>query len=304
MNPPRPHPPTPAPPPGPAPARMTTWTARPRLRAPRSLLDVTAGLAMVMAVCLSALPARALPPGGAGESTAGTSSTVTGQVGVGGTISFTVSGFPAGETVYVKIDDGLLSGEDETTQGTGVVHSQAIGANGTASGSFVLPSYVREGQHWLRFLATSSAGSKDGGNVGYTNRSPNFTVGGSSTTNEQTVTEGGGGGAGAGSSNDTTTTTIEEGAQAAASAAGATAAADAPTEAEEAQLDAQASPTPAEETAASTEPASAPTIVAAAPVKQDNGFPIVGASVLGATVLIVVVALAVAVTRRIVANRQ
>ena len=112
MNPPRPHPPTPAPPPGPAPARMTTWTARPRLRAPRSLLAVTAGLAMVMAVCLSALPARALPPGGAGESTAGTSSTVTGQVGVGGTISFTVSGFPAGETVYVKIDDGLLSGDN------------------------------------------------------------------------------------------------------------------------------------------------------------------------------------------------
>ncbi len=121
--------------------------------------------------------AAALPPGGAEGSTEGTSSTVTGSVEAGGTLSFTLSGFPAGETVSIKIDDGALDGSDNSVSGTGVVHQQKIGANGSVSGSFVLPSYVKPGTHWLRFLASQDIPeSQGGGTKGFTNRSPQFTV--------------------------------------------------------------------------------------------------------------------------------
>lgn len=154
---------------------------------------------MVSGVALAlALPsAAALPPGGAGDSTEGTSSTVTGSVEAGGTLSFSLSGFPAGETVSIKIDDGALDGSDNSVSGTGVVHQQKIGANGSVSGSFVLPSYVKPGTHWLRFLASQEIPeSQGGGTKGFTNRSPQFTVTGSASDSGD---QGGAGGAAAGS---------------------------------------------------------------------------------------------------------
>ena len=141
--------------------------------------------------------AAALPPGGAGDSTEGTSSTVTGSVEAGGTLSFSLSGFPAGETVSIKIDDGALDGSDNSVSGTGVVHQQKIGANGSVSGSFVLPSYVKPGTHWLRFLASQEIPeSQGGGTKGFSNRSPQFTVTGSASDSGG---QGSSGGAAAGS---------------------------------------------------------------------------------------------------------
>lgn len=141
--------------------------------------------------------AAALPPGGAGDSTEGTSSTVTGSVEAGGTLSFSLSGFPAGETVSIKIDDGALDGSDNSVSGTGVVHQQKIGANGSVSGSFVLPSYVKPGTHWLRFLASQEIPeSQGGGTKGFSNRSPQFTVTGSASDSGD---QGGAAAAGSGS---------------------------------------------------------------------------------------------------------
>ena len=61
----------------------------------------------------------ALPPGGAATvDTPGTSSSVSpGSVEQCGSINFEVNGFPAGETVNVKIDDGSVSGGDASVQG-------------------------------------------------------------------------------------------------------------------------------------------------------------------------------------------
>ncbi|MDO4791120.1 MAG: hypothetical protein Q3999_01390 [Buchananella hordeovulneris] len=136
------------------------------------LVLMAAGLALL----LSLAPAWALPPGGAGDSTEGTDSSVTPSVQAGGTIGFSLTGFPPGEVVYIKIDDGALAGGDASVQGQGVVHSQVIGPDGTVAGSFVLPSYVPAGQHWLRFLASQPRQGHGGGVIGFTNRSPEFTV--------------------------------------------------------------------------------------------------------------------------------
>ena len=150
-------------------------------------------MASAAALALVLPSAAALPPGGAEGSTEGTSSTVTGSVEAGGTLSFTLSGFPAGETVSIKIDDGALDGSDNSVSGTGVVHQQKIGANGSVSGSFVLPSYVKPGTHWLRFLASQDIPeSQGGGTKGFTNRSPQFTVTGPASDSGE---QGGAGGA-------------------------------------------------------------------------------------------------------------
>lgn len=124
----------------------------------------------------------ALPPGGASTvDTPGTSSTVSPQtLKAGDTLSFTVSGFPAGQQLYVKVDDGEACPSD-SAQGACVVHQQKISSNGTVSGSFVLSKQLAEGQHTLRFLATEVKTDSQGnniGSIGYTNRSPEFTISG------------------------------------------------------------------------------------------------------------------------------
>lgn len=126
--------------------------------------------------------AQALPPGGANSvDTPGTSSSVSpGTLQAGDTISFRVSGFPAGEQLYIKVDDGQACPSD-AAQGACVVHQQKINSAGVAEGSFVLSKELAEGPHTLRFLATeivySSSGQQEGSR-GFSNRSPQFTISG------------------------------------------------------------------------------------------------------------------------------
>lgn len=140
---------------------------------------LTACAAATLALGLGVGTASALPPGGAKASTPGTSSTVSSSVSEHGVISFSVSGFPANTVVSVKVDDGSLCPSD-AAQGACVVHQQMTDGNGNVSGSFILPD-VGAGTHTLRFLATGEKHDKDGkylGTEAYSNRSPEFTVGG------------------------------------------------------------------------------------------------------------------------------
>lgn len=123
------------------------------------------------ALVATAFPAAALPPGGASPDTPGTSTSVSPRtVEQCGTINWTVSGFPAGETVHLKIDDG--DGTDQATHGAGVVQTQRIGSGGSASGSLQLPCDIAPGGHWVRYLATGGEN-----NLGYTARGgSDFTV--------------------------------------------------------------------------------------------------------------------------------
>ena len=155
---------------------------------------------------LTALPgggtAEAIPPGGPGPSTPGTWSRASPRsLQAGGLIHFTVGGFPKGETVYIKIDDGRLC--SNTSHGACVYHSQKIPSSGVVNGSFRLPGNLKKGSHTLRFLASAYIDPKNPskGTKGYTNKSPAFTVtGGSSGSNQNGNNNGG-------SSTTTTTTT-------------------------------------------------------------------------------------------------
>ena len=115
----------------------------------------------------------ALPPGGAQPDTPGTSSSVSpSTVEQCGTLNFTINGFPAGETVHIKIDNGEGFGGDASIQGQGVIHSQAIDSSGTSSGSFQIPCNLPAGEHFLRYLATEvlyDANGNQQGTKGYTN---------------------------------------------------------------------------------------------------------------------------------------
>lgn len=149
-------------------------------RAPRLGRDLAAVCLLVlvplMSIALQPPPARADTT--TGPSTSGTASTVSpSTVAVGGTLMYTVSGFPRGATVQILIDDGALARSPESTA---VVTTISIAQDGTASGSFELPDYVGLGSHWLRFrvsagqdVATSTVRTAD-----YTNKSPYFNVAG------------------------------------------------------------------------------------------------------------------------------
>jgi len=128
-------------------------------------------------LALLAAPARAIPAGGASADTPGTSATVSpATLPVGGTLRFTVTGFPAGEVVYVKIDDGETCSAS-AVHGACVVHQQRLDGRGAASGTIVLPSDVGTGRHWLRFLASQQVEGAGGGVKGYTARGhSDFTV--------------------------------------------------------------------------------------------------------------------------------
>ncbi len=138
-----------------------------------------AALRSAAPAALASFPIRVMPalipPGGAGANTDGTTSTVSpSTVAIGGTLSFTVGGNPAGETVYVKIDDGQYQGVGKIS-GADIVATAAIGSDGTASGSITIPSDLAAGEHTLRFLASAKPASGSG-NLGYTHRSDVFTV--------------------------------------------------------------------------------------------------------------------------------
>lgn len=155
--------------------------------------------AMVVAGLVSATPATALPPDGAGSDTPGTAASVSPRsLAPGAVIRFTISGFPAGETVYVKIDDGSSCSVD-AAQGACVYHSQKLSRSGSASGSFALPTDLAAGPHWLRFLASREVKDAQGnfqGVEGFTRRGgADFTIvsrGGSPSGNGNGNGNGGG----------------------------------------------------------------------------------------------------------------
>lgn len=124
--------------------------------------------ALVTALLGSAVvgPAGAVPEDGAGPDTPGTSASVSpSTLPAGGTLRFTLSGFPAGEIVSVKIDDGNFC-SDKGVHGACVVHQQRVGSGGQVSGSFQIPADLPVGAHWLRFLASAEVTSPDGTYLG------------------------------------------------------------------------------------------------------------------------------------------
>jgi hypothetical protein len=121
---------------------------------------------ILIPLCLPSA-ALAIPEGGASPDTPGTYAEVSPkELRPGATIQFSVSGYPAGEVLNIKVDDGA-GYSDQTTAGTGVIHTQIIGASGSTSGSLKLPADISEGWHWLRFLASEVVEGK--GVLGYTN---------------------------------------------------------------------------------------------------------------------------------------
>ena len=164
---------------------------------------VTAVVVLIIAVVLAPLSAMALPPDGPSPNTPGTYAEVwPTTVSAGDILNFRVSGFPAGEIIHLKYDDGNESVcGSSAVHGACVIHTQVIPTSGVTVGSVVIPSDLPAGDHWLRFLASSPAPGGDG-ILGFTLHgdgggygSSNFTVvaGG---TGGQEVSAGGNGGPG------------------------------------------------------------------------------------------------------------
>ncbi|WP_243106996.1 DNA-directed RNA polymerase II [Actinomyces lilanjuaniae] len=151
-----------------------------RLRA-AVLMPCTTAVAVLLLLLLASpvMPVQASADTTTGSSTTGTASTVSpSTVAVGGTVVYTVSGFPRGATVQVLVDDGALAAS--TGPDAGVVTTLHIDEDGTASGAFELPAYVGLGEHWLRFRAVAGpdVATSDLRTTEYTNKSPYFTVAG------------------------------------------------------------------------------------------------------------------------------
>lgn len=140
----------------------------------RRRLAATAGAGFTLALLLAG-PASAVPPGGPGADTPNTSAEVSPtSLSPGDKISFKLRGFPAGETVSVKIDDGDVCGA-AAVHGACVVYKKKI-SSGTTSGSFKAPKELKTGSHTLRFLASKPIKGSGGGIEGFTLRSPEFTI--------------------------------------------------------------------------------------------------------------------------------
>ena len=226
---------------------------------PRMLVIVCSVLLASLVAVVSTSPVASADTK-TGPSTTGTASTVSpSTVAVGGTIMYTLSGFPSGVTVQVLIDDGApvasRPGESE------VVTTITVKKDGTAAGSFELPEYVEQGNHWLRFRVFGAQGEsgQEGNAADYTNKSPYFTVSG--------VTVIGG----------SAPPTVPP----------------APT------------PPPRQVTTMGRSNAAAASgIQAAGPGGESTGFPIIGAFVLGLSVILVVLSVLVAINRRRMAAYQ
>ncbi|WP_201292194.1 DNA-directed RNA polymerase II [Actinomyces sp. zg296] len=247
------------------------------------------GSAVALAVMLSlgaaaAVGATTAPPAAAadfigGESTTGTASTVSpSTIASGGSLSYTLSGFPPGAIVQILIDDGAVGPEQSPAASTGSPSGGAVAQftvqpDGTYSGAFELPAYVPPGTHWLRFrviggpdVPTSTVRTAD-----YTNKSPYFTVGAVTVIGGEAPT-----------------------APAASASPG-----------ESHSPGATSSPTGAPGTTAPAiaEPSSDPGDTSPVEVKEDS-FPVVGACVLGLSVLLVILAATVGTNRWILARQR
>lgn len=144
------------------------------------------GAVLVIATVITAIAVSVLaldtarPPASAaeaGESTTGTASTISpSTVAVGGTLTYTLSGFPPGATIQISVDDDTLGAQGP---GQSVIGTATVDDHGITSGAVELPIYLAKGSHWLRFgvsagrdIPTSEVRTMD-----YTNKSPYFTVG-------------------------------------------------------------------------------------------------------------------------------
>lgn len=149
--------------------------------APPVPLRLALGLALALWVIIPAgvlMGAFASADTTTGASTTGTASTVSpSTIAVGGSLAYTLSGFPPSSTVEVLVDDGGLVQQDASD--AGVVARISVSEDGTVSGAVELPGYVTEGTHWLRFraVAGSDVPTSQIRTLDYTNKSPFFTVG-------------------------------------------------------------------------------------------------------------------------------
>ena len=230
-----------------------------RLQGSPHMLVIVSFLLASLAALVSTSPA-ARADTRTGPSTTGTASTVSpSTVAVGGTIMYTLSGFPSGVTVQVLIDDGALVASHPLEPEA--VTTITVKKDGTAAGSFELPEYVEQGNHWLRFRVFGARGEsgQEGNAADYTNKSPYFTVSGVTVIG--------------GAAPPTVPT--------------------APTP-------------PPRQVAAMGRPngAGAAGIQAAGPGGESAGFPIIGAFVLGLSVILVVLSVLVAINRRRMAAYQ
>lgn len=109
---------------------------------------VSATPAVTLALTTRSLPALVAAPAAAAKASATTGATT---VRAGGTLGFTVAGFPAGQKLTVKLDDD------------GILSQFTVKADGTYAGSVTIPKdTATSGSHWLRFLAPNPATSVKG----------------------------------------------------------------------------------------------------------------------------------------------
>ncbi|MCZ4123081.1 HtaA domain-containing protein [Streptomyces sp. H39-S7] len=104
--------------------------------------------AITLALTTRSAPALVAAPAAAGKASATTGATT---VTAGGSLGFSVAGYPAGQKLTVKLDDD------------GILSQFTIKADGTYAGSVTIPKdTATSGSHWLRFLAPNPATSVKG----------------------------------------------------------------------------------------------------------------------------------------------
>ncbi len=174
---------------------VATASARAKLAALGALATIAAALVAVFFVAPQS--ALALPPDGPSPNTPGTYVEVwPTTVQAGDVLNFRVSGFPAGEIIHLKYDDGDASVcGSSAVHGACVIHTQVVPSSGVTVGSIVIPSDLPAGTHWLRFLASAPAPGGGGGVLGYSLHGQ----GGGYGNSNFTVVAGGTGGQGAAS---------------------------------------------------------------------------------------------------------
>ncbi|WP_326665114.1 hypothetical protein [Streptomyces sp. NBC_00385] len=91
------------------------------------------------------VPAASGTPATASNSRGARAQIAADQVQAGGKLHFTVTKFPAGRTVTIKLDDDAILGQWKTD------------AKGSYEGDVTVPAEVPSGAHWLRFLAPDPA---------------------------------------------------------------------------------------------------------------------------------------------------
>lgn len=260
----------------------------------RSMTALAAAALVALAGLGIGSAAQALPPDGPGAESKGTSSRVwPTTVKAGDTLNFEVSGYPANETVYIKIDDGNMC--TDSSHGACVYAMQKLDGKGSGQGSIVVPK-LSKGGHWLRMLATGDVFDKKTGKKigykGYTRRGGNdFTVVG--------------GGANAPTVDDSTTQKVDDGLGSAFSGdggGGGGAAVEENVESGELKIDVGDEKTKKEVAAEQQEAEDTGTSVEAGAVQQASAqssqIPWVGIGVLGGAVLLGAVGIAWALMRR------